>query len=96
MQKILSIVLLALLAYLKIHREYYAMLFFVKLHVLDAIRSATASAWARSSLPFKKARCVNSPGFASLAPRSYTCINYLLQNKWRTMTADFNHIFTGI
>ena len=33
-----------------------------------AIRSATASAWLRSSLPFRKARWVNSPGCASRAP----------------------------
>jgi hypothetical protein len=32
--------------------------------VLASIRSATASAWARSSLSFRKARCVNSPGSA--------------------------------
>jgi hypothetical protein len=32
--------------------------------VLASIRSATASAWARSSLSFRKARWVNSPGSA--------------------------------
>ena len=37
-----------------------------------SIRSATASAWARSSLPFKKARSVNSPGLASRAPKAVT------------------------
>ena len=36
--------------------------------VLLAIKSATASACVKSSLPFKKARWVNSPGFANLAP----------------------------
>ncbi len=34
------------------------------------MRSATASACARSSLPARKARWVNSPGSASLAPAS--------------------------
>ena len=38
------------------------------LSVLAAIRSATASAWVRSSLPLRKARLVNSPGSAGLAP----------------------------
>jgi hypothetical protein len=33
-----------------------------------AIRSATASAWERSILPFRKARRVNSPGWAMRAP----------------------------
>mmetsp|Transcript_32493 Transcript_32493/g.76309 ORF Transcript_32493/g.76309 Transcript_32493/m.76309 type:complete len:214 (-) Transcript_32493:272-913(-) len=42
--------------------------------VLASIRSATASAWARSSLPFRKARWVNSPGSANrrLTPASMT------------------------
>ena len=34
----------------------------------EAMRSATASAWVRSRRPFRKARCVNSPGPASLHP----------------------------
>ena len=34
-----------------------------------AMRSATASAWARSSLPFRKARWLNSPAAAWRAPR---------------------------
>ena len=34
----------------------------------EAIRSATASACDRSILPFKNARCVNSPGVAKRAP----------------------------
>ncbi len=38
--------------------------------VLLAMTSATASACARSSLPFKKALWVNSPGLANLAPLS--------------------------
>ena len=33
-----------------------------------SMRSATASAWARSSLPFKNARSENSPGRARRAP----------------------------
>ena len=37
----------------------------------DAIRSATASACARSSLPLRKARSVNSPGRASRAPNAH-------------------------
>ena len=53
---------------MKNHPGYCEGLFFCEAAVLDAIRSATASAWARSSLPFKKARWVNSPGFAGLAP----------------------------
>ncbi len=40
------------------------------LAVAASIRSATASAWARSSLPLRKARRLNSPGSASRAPRS--------------------------
>ena len=36
--------------------------------VVAWIVSRTASAWARSSRPFKKARLVNSPGLASRAP----------------------------
>ena len=36
--------------------------------VWASMRSATASAWARSSLSFRKARSVNSPGSASLRP----------------------------
>ena len=36
----------------------------------DAITSATASAWARSIFPFRKALCVNSPGSAARAPAS--------------------------
>ena len=36
--------------------------------VAAAIRSAMASAWARSSLPLRKARSVNSPGRARRAP----------------------------
>ena len=36
--------------------------------VLEEISSATASAWERSILPFKKALFVNSPGSAALAP----------------------------
>ena len=35
-----------------------------------SIRSATLSAWAKSSLLFKKARLVNSPGSAKRAPSS--------------------------
>ena len=38
--------------------------------VAASIKSATASACARSILSFKKARLVNSPGMASLAPSS--------------------------
>ena len=33
-----------------------------------SMRSATASAWARSSLSFRNARSVNSPGRAKRAP----------------------------
>ena len=40
--------------------------------VLELRRSATASAWVRSILPFKKALSVNSPGSACLAPWSST------------------------
>ncbi|CAI8173410.1 MAG: Uncharacterised protein [SAR116 cluster bacterium] len=40
----------------------------------EAIRSATASAWLRSSLPFKKARRVNSPPSAIWQP--------FLKNSW--------------
>ena len=36
--------------------------------VEEEIRSATASAWARSIFPFRKARCVNSPGPAIRHP----------------------------
>ena len=36
--------------------------------VSAAARSATASAWVRSSLPFRKARRVNSPGSARRSP----------------------------
>ena len=36
--------------------------------LVDWITSATASAWAKSIRPFKKARFVNSPGSAVLAP----------------------------
>ena len=35
---------------------------------MEAMRSATASAWERSSLPLRKARCVYSPGCAVRAP----------------------------
>jgi hypothetical protein len=35
-----------------------------------SMRSATLSAWARSSLPLRKARRVNSPGSARRAPSS--------------------------
>ncbi|MNN20426.1 hypothetical protein D3C81_1337050 [compost metagenome] len=38
--------------------------------VLASMRSATASAWARSSLSFRKARRVNSPGSATRRPIS--------------------------
>ncbi len=38
--------------------------------VTASIRSATASACARSSRPFRYARSVNSPGSASRAPRA--------------------------
>ena len=34
----------------------------------EAIKSATASACDKSIFPFRKARCVNSPGVASRAP----------------------------
>ena len=34
----------------------------------EEIKSATASAWVRSIFPFKKARSVNSPALAFLAP----------------------------
>ena len=37
---------------------------------VDAIRSATASAWLRSIFPFRKARCVYSPGRAERHPFS--------------------------
>ncbi|MNT31348.1 hypothetical protein D3C72_1671790 [compost metagenome] len=37
--------------------------------VLASIRSAIASAWARSILSFRKARSVNSPGWATRKPR---------------------------
>ena len=43
--------------------------------VFDAMSSATASACARSSLPLRKARFVNSPGSASRAPRFTTKSN---------------------
>ena len=35
---------------------------------LELIKSAIASVWLKSNLPFKKARLENSPGKASLAP----------------------------
>jgi flagellar biosynthesis protein FlhA len=46
----------------------------------DAIKSATASACAKSSLPFKKALWVNSPGSANLAP-----LSIYARNKRETM-----------
>ena len=39
------------------------------------MRSATASAWAKSIWPFKKARSLNSPGRASRAPAASTAFN---------------------
>ena len=39
--------------------------------VSASIRSMTASAWVRSSLPFRKARLVNSPRLAGFAPAMY-------------------------
>ena len=41
----------------------------------EAIKSATASAWDKSIFPFKKARCVNSPGVANRAPVSTNNFN---------------------
>ena len=40
-----------------------------------SMRSATLSAWAKSSLLFKKARLVNSPGSARRAPSSRQRVN---------------------
>ena len=40
--------------------------------VREWIKSATASAWARSMRPLRKARRVNSPGSARRAPRAST------------------------
>ena len=44
---------------------------------VEAIRSATASAWLRSILPFRKARWVYSPGPAARQPWSMSsCITF--------------------
>ena len=43
---------------------------FAASEVQALIKSATASAWAKSILSLRYARSVNSPGLASLAPES--------------------------
>ena len=47
--------------------------------LVAAMRSATASAWLRSILPLRKARCVYSPGLACRHPLSVSRCSTLLR-----------------
>ena len=49
-----------------------------------SIKSATASACAKSSLSFKKARCVNSPGSAKRKPISLPAAKQRANNICKT------------
>jgi len=51
-----------------------------RLPAVAVIKSMTASAWAKSSLPLRKARRVNSPGPAGWTPRP----NNRSRMAWRT------------
>ena len=64
--------------------------------VCASIRSRTASACVRSSLPAKKARCVNSPGSASRAPKSQRPAQQKLQHHRRTVRRNLHQIFCGV
>ena len=55
----------------------------------EAIRSATASAWARSILPLRKARCENSPGPAITAPfstRVRSRVSWMYSDPWHEIS----------
>ncbi len=68
--------------------------------VLASIRSATASACARSSLSFRKARCVNSPGSATRKPTA--CAGFeaarqqQLQHHRPAVRLQLQHVFAGV
>ena len=60
-----------------------------------SIRSATASACARSSFPFRNARWENSPGSARRAPRSDCCFNQHLHDDRSAVGLKLEHRFSG-
>ncbi len=61
--------------------------------VSAAMRSATASACARSMRPLRNARSVNSPGAASRAPERNTTIRHEDNHSRATMHVQFNQVF---
>ena len=68
--------------------------------VLASIRSATASACARSSLSLRNARRVNSPGSASRRPNRATGVDAALQNQLQhdraAVALQFEHVLAGV
>ena len=64
--------------------------------VCASIRSRTASAWVRSSLPERKARCVNSPGSARRAPSSSARRSSRLQHHRRAVRGNLHQILGGV
>ena len=68
--------------------------------VLASIRSATASACARSSLSLRKARCVNSPGSARRKPTARAGFEAArqqqLQHHRPAVRLQLQHVFAGV
>jgi hypothetical protein len=60
-----------------------------------AIRSATASAWARSSVPLRNARSLNSPGRAARAPSSRSA-RPGAQHHRAAVGLQFDHVLAGV
>ena len=64
--------------------------------VCASIRSRTASACVRSSLPERNARCVNSPGSASRAPSCECAPQQQIEHHRRAVRGNLDQIFAGI
>ena len=60
--------------------------------VREWIKSATASAWARSMRPLRKARRVNSPGSARRAPLRQHRVQHRLGRQQPAVAGDFHHV----
>ena len=60
------------------------------------ITSRTASAWVKSRRPERKARRVNSPGWARRAPCSRTRARIRRQHPVAGVAVDLHHVFPGI
>ncbi len=61
-----------------------------------SMRSATASACARSILSLRKARSVNSPGARAARAELQTALDQLLDDHRTAVPLQFEHVFAGV